>query len=114
MVIFSSESDLLATVARYSAMVQQCIVGQLSFQDFCELYDNFFMSYALDGHESDEEERLLLAKYDSLIEPHRRITSEILANMCSDRDAELESYKGAGRFGSAQALERLRNVTVGA
>ncbi|GAA5172991.1 hypothetical protein [Viridibacterium curvum] len=114
MVMFESEADLIATIAQHDALVRQCVAGELSFFDFCEKYNDFYAYWALDGHESDEEERTLLEKHDSLIEPHRVIAYEILGKLCSDEDAKLDSYINAGRFGSAEAMKRLANVRVGA
>ena len=110
MVIFQSEADLLSAIAKHDALVRQCVSGNLAFGEFCERYSNFYFRYALDGHESDDEERVLLVKHDYLIEPHRVIAEEILGHVCSDADAAREDYKEGGRFGSAEAIERLRNV----
>ncbi len=110
MVIFESEDDLLSIIAKHDNLVRLCVAGQMCFSDFCEQYSDFYAYYALDGHESDEEERALLEKHEHLIEPHRLIAYEILGRVCSDADAGLEGYKLAGRFGSAVALERLKEV----
>jgi hypothetical protein len=108
--IFESESDLLQTIDEHDALVRQCVNGEISFCDFCEKYNDFYARCALDGHESDDEERLSLDKHINRIEPHRVIAHEILGQVCSDEDAELRAYKLAGRFGSAEALSRLRQV----
>lgn len=108
--MFESESDLLKTITEYDALVRKCITGVIGFGEFCEKYNNFYSYYALDGHESDKEERLLLEKYDCRIEPHRVIAYEILGQVCSDEDAGLESYKLAGRFNSNEALLRLKSI----
>lgn len=110
MVMFESENDLLQTIARHDALVRRCLKGDISFSEFCEIYNDFYAYFALDGHESDEEERALLEKYGRLIEPHRFIAYEILGRLCADEDAELESYKNAGRFGSAEGFRRLALV----
>ena len=112
MVIFQSEADLLNVISAHSDLVRRCLAGDLSFSAFCDQYNDFYAYYALDGHESDDEERALLLKYAHLIEPHRVIACDILGRVCSDADATLESYKQAGRFGSSDALERLRNVNL--
>jgi len=110
MIMFESESDILNTITEHDTLVRLCVSGELSFMEFCEKYNDFYFYYALDGHESDEEERALLERYDSRIEPHRIIAHNILGQVCADSDAELESYKQAGRFGSAVAIERMKNV----
>jgi hypothetical protein len=114
MVIFQSEADLLNVITTHDTMVKQCVSGHLTFLSFCEQYNDFYAYYALDGHESDDEERALLLKYDHLIEPHRVIAFDILGRVCSDADAVLDSYKQSGRFGSAEALKRLSDVSFSA
>ena len=110
--MFESEVDLLQAIEAHNALVHQCINGKIGFEEFCDKYNNFYAYYALDGHESDEQERSLLEKYESKIEPHRIIAYEILGQVCSDKDAEIESYKSIGRFGLSEALRRLRNVNI--
>ena len=110
MVIFESEHDLLRKLSEHDELVRLCTCGEISFDQFCEKYNDFYAFYALDGHESDEEELALLDKHDKRIEPHRIIAVDILGRVCSDHDAQLEIYKQAGRFGSVEAVERLRRV----
>lgn len=108
--MFASESELLAILEQHDGLVKRCLRGEMGFWEFCDAYHDFYAYYALDGHESDEAERLLLEKHAARIEPHRAIAYEILGNVCSDEDAGLESYTAAGRFGSKEAMKRLRNV----
>ena len=110
---FESEQSLLEAIAAHDDLVRRCVSGDLSFDDFCAQYNDFYAYYALDGHESDDEERELLLKHDALIEPHRVIAYDILGRVCSDRDAQLDSYKQAGRFGSDEALGLLSKVRLG-
>jgi hypothetical protein len=110
--MFESEEHLVQVIAEHDELVRQCQSGHLPFWEFCEKYNDFYAYYALDGHESDEEERALLDKYDALIEPHRLIAYDILGHVCSDSDAQLESYIQADRFGSIEALKLLRNVKL--
>ena len=110
MVMFESEAELLETISSHDALVSQCVAGDISFSEFCKKYNDFYSFYALDGHESDHEERALLEKHNNLIEPHRVIAYEILGQVCSDDDAGLESYKNAGRFGFSEAVRRLARV----
>lgn len=100
----------MAELERHDDLVRKCAAGRMSFEDFSEQYNDFYAFYALDGHESDPEERALLAKYEARIQPHEFIAYEILGRICSDADSELESYKMAGRFGSQEAVQRLKQV----
>ena len=110
MKLFESESDLLEKITEHDKLIRLCVSGEISFLVFCEEYNNFYAHYALDGHESDEEERMLLEKHANRINPHRVVARDILGKVCAESDAILESYKQTGRFGSAEAIERLKNV----
>lgn len=112
MVIFESEAELIESLNHHDDIVRQCAQGRLSFDAFCSEYHDYYAFYALDGHESDEEERTLLEKYEKRIEPHRMVAEEILGGVCSDADAQLEAYQRAGRFGSAEAVRRLRDLAA--
>lgn len=111
MVIFESESDLLASLDRHDDLVRQCACGEKSFDDFCAEYHDYYAFCALDGHESDQEERALLEKYEKRIDVHRIVAEDILGGVCSDADAKLEIYQRAGRFGSEEAVRRLHDLT---
>lgn len=112
MVIFSSESDLLAQLDQHDDIVRQCVSGDITFAQFCDQYKNFYSFYALDGHESDEEELFLLEKHAARIRPHEVIAIDILAGVCSDEDAQREVYVKAGRFGSLEAVRRLALIEL--
>lgn len=112
MVIFSSENDLLQKLCEHDDLVRACVAGEVRFETFCDRYNNFYCFYALDGHESDVEERALLEKYEDRIELHRAIAEEILGRLCSEVDAEREIYREAGRFGAKEALRRLAKIQL--
>ena len=109
---FPSELELIAALDRSDELVRLCASGQLSFSEFCGNYDNFFWSYALDGHEAGPAGLAVLAKYAKRIAPHRAVAEDILAKVCSDADAATEAYSSSGRFGSAQAVVRLKLVAA--
>jgi len=112
--IFKSEEELLSTLDRYDQLVRDCVSGGISFQEFLNKYDTFYMTYALDGHESGPAERELFEAHKSRINPHREIWERILiGGLCADEDARKESYTQAGRFGSEEGLRRLREIIDG-
>lgn len=113
MVMFDSEADLVATLAIHDELVRKCSAGAISFESFCGAYAEFYWRCALDGHESDVEERALLEKYAQHIAPHRLIAEEILGRLCADDDANREDYLRAGRIGSREAHALLQQVQVG-
>jgi hypothetical protein len=108
MTFFESENDLVNKLNEHDSLIIQCARGELSLEEFLAKYNNFPWYYALDGHESDEEERALLRRYVDRIDVHWRLNSEILHHLCADEDAQKEAYIKAGRIGSMEAVKRMR------
>lgn len=114
MCIFKSENDLLATLDRHDKLVRDCISNQISFSDFMKQYDNFYMSYALDGHESTPAELQILLTHENRIAPHREIWEKVVAGgLTADENALKTEYIEAGRFGSVEAEKRLAAIADG-
>jgi hypothetical protein len=109
--MFESESDLLSTLEKHARLIDDCASERISFSGFLEKYDTFYMTYALDGHESDRDERTLFETYENRIAPHREVWERIIGGgLCADEDAEKESYIQANRFGSDEGLKRLKEI----
>jgi len=108
--IFRDESHLLTEIDRHDELVLRCIKGEISFDEFSELYNDFYAYCALDGHESDEHERSLFEKHESRIRPHELIAYDILGKICSAEDAEKSIYKENGRFGPQEAIIKLKKI----
>ena len=109
--VFHSEEELLFLLGEYDQLILKCVSGRISFKEFLYSYGDFYMVYALDGHESDPEERRLFESHEDRIAPHREIWERILAGgLCSDEDARKESYIQAGRFGSDEGMRRLKEI----
>jgi len=106
----SPDVNLYEALERADELVRRCAAGSLSFEDFCILYDNFYWSLALDGHESDES---TLARYTARIAPHKLVAENILARVCADADATREAFRSAGRISASEAVAKLKDV-VGA
>lgn len=110
MIIFKSEDELLNLIEKHNQFVCECAKGSITFEVFCEKYNNFYEAYALDGHESDEEERAFLVQHEAKINPHRIIASEILSRVFFESKVNSEVYKVAGRFSPEVAQEKLQQV----
>ena len=108
MVIFRDEQNLLETLDRHDALLTQCSQGEITFERFLVLYDNFPWKYALDGHESDQEERDLLLRHSRRVKIHLDLASDILSRLCSEEDQDKIAYIEAGRFGSKGAMPRIQ------
>lgn len=113
MASYPSEQDLRAALDRGDELVRLCASGRLSFAEFCERYDNLYWVYAMDGHEANTAGMAVLTKYALRIAPHRVVAEDILGNVCSDADASTDAYRQAGRFGSSEAVARLKLVASG-
>jgi hypothetical protein len=108
--IFDYENELLSTLDKYDQLVRDVVSGRLSFSRFLTEYDNFYMYYALDGHESDPEEQALLSFHEGRIAVHREIWENVLSGLAADEDAAKEEYRKARRFGSQEAIDRLSSI----
>ena len=113
MVSYPSESELVAALDHHDELVRLGAAGRLSFWDFCAAYDNFYWTYALDGHESDPAGLAVLDRFAARIAPHQELADTILANVCSDAHADKGSYGRPGHFGPEEALVRLKVVAAG-
>jgi hypothetical protein len=108
MTIFASESELLETLAEIEAALEQAAhSGSGSFREHYFKAGHLYGYYAIDGHESDEEERRLLAKHAERI---ARIEEALDSadGLCAEEDAQKEIYRKAGRYGADEAARRLR------
>ena len=108
-----SELRLVAALDHHDDLVRLCAAGRLPFWDFCDAYDNFYWTYALDGHESDPAGLSAMEKFAGRIAPHRELAETVLAHVCSDTHAATGSYGRAGRFGPEEAMVRLKIVAAG-
>jgi hypothetical protein len=108
--MFASEVEIQQSLDQHDELVRQCALGEITFTDFCDKYNNYWSFYALDGHESDDEERAILDRYEDRIELHRLIAFDILGQLCSEEDALRDIYIQAGRFGSTVAQQRLATL----
>ena len=107
MTIFLSEAELIEVLDRADAMINACAEGLLDFNVFYRDLGYLHGFHALDGHESDEEELRMLDKHHDRIAWIERVLDEI-SGVCADQDSTKESYINAGRFGTAEALRRLK------
>jgi hypothetical protein len=111
MQVFSSEDNLLSILRDKETLILNCNNGEISFQEFLSKYDNFYMKFALDGHESDEEELDLLHRHKSKIKLHKNVWELIIAGgLCSEEDAVKEEFIKNGRFGNTEGLRRLKLI----
>ncbi len=109
MIMFESENHLKRLIQQKKDLLRKVINDQISTDSFYKEYDWFYNAYALDGHESDDEERNLLLEYDSEIEIFRIVEEEIFNRICSDDDSKREIYIQQGRISAKGAVDELKN-----
>lgn len=105
-------ADLDALLDDHDALIAKCLAGRISFQQFLAEYDSFYWRFALDGHESDDEERDLLSSRAERIRLHRDLDERILSKLAADSDALKPEYVQAGRIGSAEAFEEMTRLVA--
>jgi hypothetical protein len=105
----TKEAELLRDLDLHDDLVRKCACDELSFPAFEKAYDAFYPRYALDGHESDAEERRLLEKYESRVALHRAIWDDVLTQVTAD-EYLAETKRAGGFIGSVEAQQRIRDL----
>jgi hypothetical protein len=106
------EQALVELLDRHDQIICECARGSLSFAQFLERYNSFYMTFALDVHSSNAEEQQLIRQYEARIAIHRDVWESILLRLSADEDAVKPAYRSAGFIGSAEALGRLQVLAV--
>lgn len=114
MKIFNSESELLDVLDQIeanlaTASTSTCIADQFT-KHYNEAWDLYGV-YALDGHESDDEEFAMLEKHAKRI-TNIELALQSASNVCAEEDAIKESYIQAGRYGPNEAVKRLSQALL--
>ena len=112
MIIFRDEQDIVTKLNEHDELILQCSRGELSWSDFLSRYNDFPWYYALDGHESDEEEKILLQRYKKRIDTHLAFADQFLSYLCKDEDSKKEEYIKAGRFGTDVASDKIKTFVL--
>ena len=105
-----NRSDLIAITNKLTQLVKKCVSGELSFNEFLVKYGNPIGEYALDGHESNLEEKEMLKNNTDLIKLHVEITESILHPLCSSEQAKDPLYVENGRIGPEVAFKLLKEI----
>ena len=98
--------SLIAALDRHDELLRGIVAGRMNLSAFLEHYDNFYWSYALDGHEPYPS-GAVLAGLAARITPHRLVAEDVLAVLAPENFAGEPSYVLAGRIGHIEALARL-------
>ena len=112
MKMFRSEEDLLAALDKHDDLVFACASGAIPFEQFERAYDSFYWRCALDGHESDEEERALFARHASRISFHAELCETVLSRLTTDEYAAVPECAAKGFIGRGDAVVLLRELVA--
>jgi len=106
----SQEGVLIEQLKNHKILAFDCAHGKLEFWQFVKLYDNFYHSYALDGHEANGVNCKLHKKHSKEIEFHKAIYDQVLAVVYSDTDANNLAYVKSDRISSVEAHKILKQL----
>jgi hypothetical protein len=106
----TAEEELVRELDAHDELVAKCARGELTFAAFQKTYDNFYVRYPLDGHESDAEELRVFDMYASRIALHREIWEEVLTKVTDDEHLTQATAVDAGFIGSGEAVRRIQEV----
>lgn len=102
-----TREELREALRHFTSLVVSVGKGGISLDRFLESYQSFYHYYALDGHESDAEERRLLDEQAEAIELHRRVLEEVLNLVCTTGDWDKAALNRIGRIDREQAQQKL-------
>jgi hypothetical protein len=102
-----TEPELLALFDVHDRLVVSALGGDISVEQFVDHYDNFPVAFALDGHESDDAGKALLARHSDRVRFHFGVV-ECLRGLCRADEIDKSGIRKAGGFGPAEAFVRLQ------
>lgn len=108
MIMFQNEEELLNIIQDKLNLIHEVVDGSISIDEFFEKYASFYFYYALDGHEFDDEEKLLFIKYSDKIHLFYTIETDIFSNICTDEDSIKEIYIKNNRYSRKDAIKKLK------
>ena len=106
-----TEKELIDLLEVHDELLVRWADGHLTFPEFLAQYDNFSHVYALDGHEADSSELILLEKHHQRVAVHLEV-SELLSRLCSEEDWGNPSYRTGGRAPPAQVMAELKDFVA--
>lgn len=108
MELFESEDEVRELIKSKILLIDDFVHDRINDEQFWEGFDNFYYYHCLDGHESDEEDRVILKKYEKKLNLFEYIMQEILGKICSDENSILEIYIIDGRISRKAALNEMK------
>lgn len=105
-----SKDELKNLLLAYSILVNKLNNNQIRLKEFEKEYNNFYYVYALDGHESDEQEKEFLKEFKSAVYFHEKIQTHALDLLFYDIENR-EIYLKAGRLDEEQVLKRIKQIS---
>ena len=101
------KNELINALKRATSLVGRLVSKEISIEQFVDEYDNFFYYEALDGHESNAQQRLLLSEFAEVVSFHERVQHVIdLVYLGSSK--QKQQYVDAGRVDLESAEQKIR------
>jgi hypothetical protein len=101
--MYKLNSEVAEILDELDALVMRCVDGNISFDEFLEKYGYPMGYYALDGHESDEQGKSILADFAKRIALHQAITDRVLHKVCTPEQVADPAYKSSSRIKPSEA-----------
>lgn len=102
------EAELLSA----SRLVASLIAGGICFQQFVNLYDNYFYAAALDGHEDGSANAAFISANQPLVEFHHRV-QDVLDRVYSPPSGAAAVPLPDGRLSGDEAERRIVALAEG-
>ena len=103
-------SELVNALERATSLFNRLVNKEISIRQFVNEYDNFFYYEALDGHEANEQQKVLLAEFEELISLHEKIQTNIVDLVFLGSKEQKQQYLDVGRITPETAEREVQSL----
>lgn len=89
-------------------LIDQFVKEKIPVKHFLEEYDNFYYYEALDGHEADDAQKMILDEFNTVIAFHKEIQLGIVDLVYIGNDKQKQQYLQAGRLDMEEVLLKVK------
>ncbi len=91
-------------------LVERWRKGDCTLQELVGEYGDYYHYEALDGHEANEDQKRILAEFSEFIEPHQKITLDVVDAVYFGDEFSEKQLEETHRIGMDVAEKRLRDL----
>lgn len=104
------EEELKKSITDVIHLILSFNEDKLSIEEFIEIFNNFYYFEALDGHEANTNQKIILQKWSDVISILAQIQTEIIDRVYVKDDEMHDLYIKTGRIDREQAVQKLKKI----